>query len=137
MTSNVSVVSTKSSIRDAANEMKKLNVGSIPVCDTANRPVGIITDRDIVVRNVSEGMDCNTPVDNVMTKDLVTVSPDTDIHEAANIMADNQIRRLPVVENNQIVGMLSIGDLAIRDVYVNEAGEALSNISEPNRPTMQ
>lgn len=136
MTSDVSVVSSSSSIREAASQMKKLNVGSIPVCDSSNRPVGIVTDRDIVVRNVSEGMDCNTSVDNVMSKNLITVSPDTDIHEAANIMADNQIRRLPVVDNNQIIGMLSIGDLAVRDVYVNEAGDALSNISEPSRPTM-
>ena len=68
-----------------------------------------------------------------MSTNLVSVTPDTDIHEAARIMAQHQIRRLPVVENNKIVGMLAIGDLAVRNIYVNEAGDALSNISEPTR----
>ncbi|MTI47014.1 MAG: CBS domain-containing protein [Firmicutes bacterium] len=135
MTSNVSTVSMNSSIRDAANQMKSLNIGSIPVCDDSKRPVGIVTDRDIVIRNVSQGSDSNTSVNSVMSRNLVTVTPETDVHEAAKIMAQNQIRRLPVVENNQIVGVLAIGDLAIRDIYVNEAGDALSNISEPSNPS--
>lgn len=136
MTTNVTALSMNSSVREAANQMKNLNVGSMPVCDDSNRPVGIITDRDIVIRNVSQGMDNNTTVDSVMSKNPITVSPDTDIHEAANIMAQHQVRRLPVVENNQIVGILSIGDLAVRDIYVNEAGSALSDISEPSKPSM-
>lgn len=136
MTTNVTALSVNSSVREAANQMKNLNVGSMPVCDDSNRPVGIITDRDIVIRNVSQGMDNNTTVDSVMSKNPITVSPDTDIHEAANIMAQHQVRRLPVVENNQIVGILSIGDLAVRDIYVNEAGSALSDISEPSKPSM-
>lgn len=132
MTSNVSTITTNSTIQEAAHQMKNLNVGSIPVCDNSRRPVGIVTDRDIVIRNVSEGMGGNTSVDNVMSKNVITVSPDTDIHEAAEIMANNQIRRLPVVENDQIIGIVAIGDLAVRDIYVNEAGDALSDISRPS-----
>lgn len=134
MTTNVSVVRENSTIKEVADQMKNLNVGSIPVCDGSNRPIGIVTDRDIVVRGLTAGNDSSTPVSSVMTRNVVSVSPDTDIHEAARIMADNQIRRLPVVENGKIVGILSIGDLAVRDIYVNEAGDALSSISEPSRP---
>lgn len=133
MTRNVATVSESSSIKDAAMQMKSLNVGSLPVCDNNNTPIGILTDRDIVLRNVSEGMSPTSSVNNVMSKNLVSVTPETDVHEAARLMAQNQIRRLPVVENNKVVGVLAIGDLAIRNIYVNEAGEALSNISEPTR----
>ncbi|WP_425449756.1 CBS domain-containing protein [Dethiothermospora halolimnae] len=136
MTSDISTVTENSSIKDAASQMKSLNVGVMPVCNNSNKPIGIVTDRDIVIRNVSEGSDINTPVSNIMSKNIVSVTPDTDIHEAAKIMAQNQIRRLPVVENNSIVGMLSIGDLAVRNIYTNEAGAALSNISQPSKPMM-
>lgn len=136
MTSNVSTLRDNSTIQDAANTMKNLNVGSIPVCDSTNRPIGIVTDRDIVIRSVANGGDANRSLREVMTNNLVSVSPDTDIHEAARIMAQHQIRRLPIVENNNLVGMLSIGDLAVRDIYIDEAGDALSRISEPSRPTM-
>lgn len=136
MTTNVTIANDSSSLREVANQMQSLNVGSIPVCDSSKRPIGIVTDRDMVIRGLSTGAEANTPVSTVMTKNIVSVSPDTGIHEAARIMAQNQIRRLPVVENNKIVGILSIGDLAIRDIYINEAGDALSNISEPSRHMM-
>ncbi|RKD31550.1 CBS domain-containing protein [Thermohalobacter berrensis] len=131
MTSSVSTARENSSIQEVANQMKNLDVGSIPVCDSNNRPVGIVTDRDIVLRNVAQGQDGNTAVRNVMSTKIVSVTPDTDVHQAAKIMAENQVRRLPVVENGKVIGMLSIGDLAVRDIYVNEAGSALSNISQP------
>lgn len=133
MTRNVVTVSENTSIKDAANQMKSLNVGSLPVCDNNNTPIGIVTDRDIVLRSVSEGMSPTSAVNSVMSKNLISVTPETDIHEAARIMAKNQIRRLPVVENNKLVGVLAIGDLAVRNIYVDEAGEALSSISEPTR----
>jgi len=136
MTSNVSVVEENSSISEVASKMKSLNVGSIPVCDSGGKPLGMITDRDIVIRNVSEGSGYDISIGSIMTPNVITVTPDTGIHEAARIMAQNQIRRLPVVENNKMVGILSIGDLAVRDIYINEAGDALSNISIPSRPEM-
>ncbi len=65
-----------------------------------------------------------------MSTNIKSVTPNTDVHEAASIMSQHQIRRLPIVENNELVGMVSIGDLALEDQLVNEAGEALSSISE-------
>lgn len=132
MTTNVTKVNANSNISEIAQNMKNLNVGSIPVCDDNNNVVGIVTDRDIVLRNVANGNQTNSTAQNVMSSHLVTVTPDTDVHEAANIMAKNQIRRLPVVENGKLVGMLSIGDLATKNIYVNEAGDALSSISTPS-----
>lgn len=136
MTTNVSTVNESNTLKEVASKMQSLNVGSIPVCDSSNKPIGIVTDRDMVIRGLSTGIESSMPVSNVMTKNIVSVSPDTGIHEAARIMAQNKIRRLPVVENNTIVGILSIGDLAVRDIYINEAGDALSNISEPSKPMM-
>lgn len=133
MTSNVATVSETSTIKDVAMQMKNLNVGSIPVCDDSNIPIGIVTDRDIVLRNVSEGLSPSSTVNNVMTNNLISCTPETDVHEAASIMAKNQIRRLPVIQNNKIVGVLAIGDLAIRNILVDDAGEALSSISETDK----
>ncbi len=134
MTKDVKTVSENCTMREAAEHMKSLNVGSIPVCDKSNKLVGIVTDRDMVIRGFTSGVNPNTPVSQVMSTNPVTISPDTGVHEAARVMAKSQIRRLPVVENNEIVGIVSIGDLAVRDIYVNEAGDALSSISEQNNP---
>ncbi|QUH20236.1 CBS domain-containing protein [Alkaliphilus sp. B6464] len=134
MTNKVYAALPDASITEVAKKMKELNVGSIPVCDNQDQPIGIITDRDIVLRGVVEGLDNTSSVSDIMSKGIVSVTPDTHVHEAAKIMGENQIRRLPVIENGKIVGMVSIGDLAVRNIYENEAGEALSNISTPSRP---
>jgi CBS domain-containing protein len=133
MTTNVTAANINSSVTEIAKNMKDLNVGAIPVCDNSNNVVGIVTDRDIVLRNVADGGN-KTKAQDVMSGHVVSVAPDTHAHEAARIMAENQIRRLPVVENGKLVGILSIGDFATQDIYVNEAGEALSSISTPSRP---
>jgi CBS domain-containing protein len=109
--------------------MRDINCGSVPVCQE-NRVMGMITDRDIVLNCVADGKDCSTVhCHDCMTKDVITCSPDTDIHECARMMADHQIRRIIVVENNNMVGICAIGDLATVNVYVDEAGAALSEIS--------
>lgn len=137
MTTNVTTADVNSSIAEIAQNMKNLDVGSIPVCDDNKSVVGIVTDRDIVLRTVAEGDNVNkTKVGEVMSTRVISVSPETDVHEAANIMAKYQVRRLPVVENEKIVGIVAIGDFATRNIYVNEAGDALSDISKPTR-TMQ
>ncbi|MBS4536579.1 CBS domain-containing protein [Clostridium sp. D2Q-14] len=133
MTDNVRAMLNSASIRDIAKEMNVLGVGSIPITSRDNRAVGIVTDRDIVVRALTSEKNINDPISSIMTKDLISISPDTDIHEAARLMAEKQIRRLPVVENGKLVGIVSLGDLAVRDVYANEAGDALSNISLPDK----
>ncbi len=136
MTKDVKTVSESCTMKEVAEHMKSLNVGSIPVCDKSNKLVGIVTDRDMVIRGFTSDVNQNTPVNQVMSTNPVSISSDTGVHEAARVMAKNQVRRLPVVENNQIVGIVSIGDLAVRDIYVNEAGDALSSISEPSNPLM-
>ncbi|WP_099191297.1 CBS domain-containing protein [Tepidibacter mesophilus] len=132
MTKDVSYVRLNSNISEAANIMKSLNVGIVPVCDESQSPVGVITDRDIVLRSVSENNGANQNVGNIMSQNIISATPDTDAHEAASLMAQNQIRRLPIVENNKIVGILSLGDLANVNIHVNEAGDALSSISKPD-----
>ncbi len=133
MTKDVSTVSPDSTINEAAKIMKELNVGSVPVCE-GTKPVGIITDRDIAIRNVAQGEGADVPVKNVMTKNVVYGSPDMSIDEAARIMADNQVRRLPVVENNNIIGIISLGDIAVDTTADVEIADALSSISVPSKP---
>ncbi|SHJ90757.1 CBS domain-containing protein [Tepidibacter formicigenes] len=134
MTKDVSYVTVNSNIAKAADIMRDLDVGIVPVCDENKTPVGVVTDRDIVLRSVTDTVNSNQHVGSIMSRNVVSVTPDTDAHEAASLMASNQIRRLPVVENNKLVGMLSLGDLAVVNIHVNEAGEALSHISEPASP---
>jgi len=134
MTKHVFAVDSQSPINEVAKQMKDLNVGSIPVCSNGNNPVGIVTDRDIVIRGIVENVDYSSSVDKVMSKELIWIGPDAHAHEAARLMSENQIRRLPVVENGKIIGMLAIGDLAVRNIYVDDAGKALSDISTPSRP---
>ncbi|AOY76326.1 CBS domain-containing protein [Clostridium formicaceticum] len=136
MTSHVSASNANASIDEIARKMKELNVGSIPICDNQNHVIGIVTDRDIVVRGIVDGFRVSDNIEKVMSKELIFVSPDTHTHEAARIMAQNQIRRLPVVENGKLVGLVAIGDLAVRNIYVDDAGKALSDISLPSRPMM-
>lgn len=132
MTTNVSTVQPDSSINEAAKIMSNLNVGSVPVCE-GDKPVGIITDRDITVRGVANN-NFNSSVKEVMSKNLVYGTPDMSTDEAARLMAENQIRRLPIVENNKIVGIVALGDLAVESSTDMEAGEALSSISRPSKP---
>lgn len=130
MSQKVKWVEPNQSLEEVAKILASSDIGSVPVCQGQN-VVGIITDRDILVRAIAKGMDPKmTKVNEVMTPSVLTVSPDTDIHQASDIMAEKQIRRLPVVENNQLVGFLAIGDIAVETIHVNEAGEALSDISE-------
>ncbi|QGG46291.1 CBS domain-containing protein [Heliorestis convoluta] len=136
MTTDVTSLRSDQTLVDAAKTMSSLDVGAMPIVDNG-KCVGIITDRDIVIRAVANGQDVNsTKIQSVMTKDLITASPDTDIHEAADTMAEHQIRRLLITDRDKLVGIVALGDLAVMDFYEDEAGEALSDISEPSRPLM-
>jgi len=129
MTTSVTCVRPDTSIEQVAKQMKQENVGSIPVCDDRGQVLGIITDRDIVIRSVSNDNRPKT-AQEIMTKNLVVADPNMDTHQAALLMAKYQVRRLPVVENNQLVGMLAMADIARKPIYVDEAGDALSAISK-------
>lgn len=123
-----------STVVEAAQLMQKHNVGAIPVCDQSG-VIGLVTDRDIVVRNIAHGKSPNeTPVKDVMTSQVTTISPETDVDDATKIMSQNQVRRLPVVENNMLVGILSLGDMAADTRFDTEASKALSEISIPAKP---
>lgn len=136
MTTNVVSVDRNTTVEEAARIMRELNVGSVPVTENG-RVIGIITDRDLVLRNVAAGRGPrDTTVGEIMSASVVSANPDMDVHTAADLMAKNQIRRLPVVEEDRLVGIVSIGDLAVRNVYENEAGSALSSISKPSRPAL-
>ena len=134
MTKDVRTVTPDSTVQEAARIMADCNCGAVPVVQ-GDKVVGMITDRDIVLRSVTKGGDPRTDkVSTCMTSDVVSVTPDTDAHEAANLMANRQIRRLPVVENGRLCGIVALGDMATVNIHVNEAGDALSQISEPSRP---
>ena len=133
MTKNVGYVNPSNTVVEAAQVMQKLNVGSVPVFDQ-NKVVGVVTDRDIVVRNVAHGkIPQETKVQDVMTCQVTTVTPDMDVDEVSKIMAQQQIRRVPVVENNQLVGILALGDMATDYRFDTEASEALTEISKPTK----
>ncbi|SDO48679.1 CBS domain-containing protein [Paenibacillus sp. yr247] len=130
MTKDVKVCAPHDSVVAAAKLMRDINCGSIPVCE-GKKVVGMITDRDIVISCVAAGKDCNTThCHDCMTTNVITCSPDMDAHECARLMSDHQIRRIPVVQNGEIVGICAIGDLATVHIFVNEAGDALSRISQ-------
>lgn len=133
MTTKIWTCTPKDNCYEAAVLMKDHNVGIIPVVE-GKKLVGVVTDRDIVIRGTAERHPGSTQITVVMTKDCVTCEPTTTVDEAAELMSQKQIRRLPVVQNGELVGMVAIGDLAVRNIYENEAGHALSRISEPARP---
>ncbi|HEX3033252.1 MAG TPA: CBS domain-containing protein [Bacillota bacterium] len=136
MTAQVEKVSPESTALDAAKKMQSRDVGAIPVCQ-GDKVVGIVTDRDIALRVVAEGKDAKTTrCQDIMSKEVISGSLEMDVHEAAQLMADEQIRRLPVIEKGSLVGIVAIGDLAVKPIYVNEAGDALSDISK-SRQTLQ
>jgi CBS domain-containing protein len=132
MTTNVQCCQPTDTIQQAARMMQSVNCGSVPVCDANKKVVGIITDRDIVLKAVAKGSAPSTQIKDCMSGPVVTCNPDTDAHEAADLMAQHKIRRLPVVDaTGKLCGICAIGDLATVDIHINEAGDALSKISEP------
>ena len=129
MSTNITCVKEDASVSQIASHMKRDDVGCLPVCDDAGHLKGIITDRDLVLRALTEKQPGETTSGDIMTTSPVTVSPDMNIHDAALLFSAHQIRRLPVIEASRIVGMLSLGDVAAKPVCIDEAGDALSAIS--------
>lgn len=130
MTPSVRTVSPSQSLAEAAEVMKGEDVGSVPVVEEG-RLAGIVTDRDIVIRAVAERRDPQTvKVADVASRELVTVEPEQDLDEALALMARHQVRRLPVVEAGQLVGMLAQADVALEAKEKN-VGETVEEISKP------
>lgn len=129
MTKDVETCTLLDNVYEVAVKMKEYNVGSIPIVD-GDKIVGVITDRDIVTRCIAEKHPASSKVEDIMSKELITIAPDSDAAQAAQLMADKQIRRLPVVEGGRLVGVVSIGDFAIRESLEAQASIALEEISE-------
>ena len=136
MSTNIACVGENASPDVIALQMKKNNIGSLPVCDDAGHIKGIVTDRDLVLRVMARyaTADSNEPpapltAKDIMTKNPITISADQSIHNAALLFSAHKIRRLPVTEASRVIGMLSLGDIAVKPVHIDEAGDALSAIS--------
>ena len=130
MTNDVQTIHPDQTAQQAASFMLNSDAGSIPVTD-GERLIGMITDRDIAVRGVANGRGPDTPVRELMTNDVVWVRLDDDCDEAASKMSEAQVRRLPVVdEQDKLCGIVSLGDLS-RETDADTAAEALEGISQP------
>jgi CBS domain-containing protein len=134
MTPDAQCVGPDETLLDAAGLMRQLDVGVLPVCDEGEI-LGMITDRDIVVRAVAEGRDPNTaPVRDTMTPGSVCVTEDDDVATALRVLEENQIRRVPVKNREgRLVGIVSLGDIAV-DASAALSGEALKRVSQPAEP---
>lgn len=134
MTPGVEVISPEASIREAAEKMRHMDIGPLPVCD-GDRLVGMLTDRDITVRAVADGRDpVTTLVREVMTSDIVYGFDDQDLQDATRLMEQYQIRRLPVLNRDKrLVGIVSLGDLAVHPGNQPLASEVLEQVSEPGK----
>jgi CBS domain-containing protein len=132
MTAEVSSVDTSAPVIEAARLMRSEDVGSVPIVDAVGHVTGIVTDRDIAVRLVAEGKDPTaTGVSEVASGSLVTVTPEQELDEALNLMADHQVRRLPVVnESGALVGMLAVADVSL-EAKEKKVGELVEEISQP------
>jgi len=130
MTASVSSVSPSQSLADAAEVMKGEDVGSVPVVEEG-RLAGIVTDRDIVTRAVAERRNPQAVrVEEIASHDLVTVEPERDLDEALALMACHKVRRLPVLEEGRLVGMLAQADIAL-EAKEEKVGEMVEQISQP------
>lgn len=132
MSTEIASVNSDDSIERAAQLMKQYDVGSIPVC-SQEKIIGIVTDRDIALRATAQGQKSQQQtVRDIMSSNPVVGSPDMDVHDAARIMSEKQIRRLPIVDQNNLVGIVALGDISVEPDLQDNAEEALKNISKPN-----
>ena len=131
MTRDVQVATPDQPIREAAQFMLREDAGVMPVCD-GERLVGMVTDRDIAVRGVAEGLGPDTPVRQVMSEDALFCWEDDDVEDVAAKMSDAQVRRFPVMsrESQRLVGIVSLGDLS-QSAHDEAAQTALEGITEP------
>ncbi len=130
MTSEVATANADTTLEEIATMMKAEDTGAIPIVEE-DELLGIVTDRDIVIRCVAEGRDPSDVVaEDILTDNLEVVDPETEVAEALDVMGRHQIRRLPVVENGELIGMVSIGDLAVKQGDEQDTGETLKDVSQ-------
>jgi CBS domain-containing protein len=129
MTKSVRTAGRNMSIRDVAAMMRDGDMGSVPVVEDG-KLVGIVTDRDIVVRALADGKDAATPVSEAMTTEIFSVKPDDFVFEAVRLMGDRQVRRIPVVsDDGRLAGIIAMADVALETEDQREIAETLEEIS--------
>ena len=130
MTDSVVRINPEESVAVAARTLARYNIGILPVCGGDGRLYGVVTDRDLVTRCIAAGrLPASMPVREVMTTGVISARPDMDTVTAARLMGHQQIRRLPVLENGRLCGMVSLADLASREETACDAQDALTEIS--------
>jgi CBS domain-containing protein len=129
MTPNPRCVAPGDPIQNAARIMRDEDTGAVPVVENG-RILGMVTDRDIVIRAVAEGAKLDGPVRGIVSPDVVCATPEMSTRDASKLMAEHQVRRLPVVENDRLVGIVSLGDLAVKEGRDSRTGDTLEDISE-------
>lgn len=135
MTPNPEVIRPNTSLFEAAKKMRDLDVGVMPICD-GDRLVGMLTDRDITIRATADGLDPkSTHASTVMTPGMAYCYEDQDVNDAARVMKECQIRRLPIVNrDHRLVGIVSLGDVAVEANNDRLSGDVLEKVSEPAQP---
>ena len=130
MTASVLKIEPGEPVEVAARTLTHYNIGILPVC-SGDKLMGMVTDRDLVTRCMAANREpSKTTVRDVMTGQVIVIQPDMDVGVAAHLMGRKQVRRLPVVENGKLCGMLSLGDMATREESAMDAADALSDIAE-------
>lgn len=133
MSREVKSLNLEDTIERAAQLMDQEDVGSIPICNQ-DKVVGIVTDRDIALRSVGAGWDASQrKVKDIMTGNPVTGTPEMDVHAAAQLMSEHQIRRLPIQDENRLVGVVALGDISLEPTLSDNAENTLKNISIPKK----
>lgn len=130
MTNSVCNCTPETTIQDVAKKMCSNHIGCLPVCDNTNSIVGLITDRDIVLRSVACGKDSKTtPISEIMTTNVCCCNSNDEVNEAEKLMGTMQIKRIPVLDNNKVVGMITVGNL-VNDSKVTsiEVSNTVENI---------
>lgn len=131
MTKDPTSLSAERTAVDAAGLMEQLDIGSVPVTGEGGELLGMVTDRDLALRVVAKGRDPReVALGDVATTKVVTISPDANISEARDLMSRHKIRRLPVVKDGKLVGIIALGDVAVADESKRAVGMVLEDVSE-------
>ncbi len=134
MTRAVATVTPETPVSRAAELMRDFNIGDVLVLDKEkDKVLGIVTDRDLTVKVLTNGANSTAPIEKFMSTNVVTGEPDWSVEKMARVMGDHQIRRLPIVQDDHLVGIVSLGDLAVHTHKEETVGKSLKNISEEAR----
>ncbi|MFJ5963523.1 CBS domain-containing protein [Bacillus sp. NPDC093026] len=129
MTKKVITCQKDDNLYEAAVKMKDADIGAIPIVE-GDQLVGIVTDRDLVIRGIAEKKPNSQEISAIMTKDVLTAEEDATLEEIARLMSEHQLRRIPVVKSGKLTGIVALGDLSVEDLSNDRAGDALTEISQ-------